>query len=295
VLTRESLHGAPRPAPGRVVATRAREVAGTLAICLERDGAAERIRVTARHPFATPDGWVEAQALRTGDSVLCVDGAAATVASLEHDESPTTVHNVEVAPGHAYYVGVCGALVHNWCEDLSITHLERLLDAPGSGLRRDVHPSTGRPIREPGYQNGLPLNRGNKQAYYTKQLGNSTFPDSVATRVADGKKVAFEMKTPDRFETVGGYFSRPGVQSHVLAQHAGRLLHLPRGTEKILVVDLRQCKQSIDGALEDLSRVLSGPNSLYAPESRNLWDGVQFLTGTADTFSLSGIKQIPLG
>ena len=78
---------------------------------------------TSTHPFFVPErGWVEAEALRPGDRLERVDGAAAVVEravpQLLASELPT--HNLRVAAVHTYFVHTAAGpvLVHNGGDDL---------------------------------------------------------------------------------------------------------------------------------------------------------------------------------
>lgn len=47
------------------------------------------------------------------------NGELVTVEWVQHEilESPIKVYNFEVEDFHTYFVGECGVLVHNWCQD----------------------------------------------------------------------------------------------------------------------------------------------------------------------------------
>ncbi len=47
------------------------------------------------------------------------NGELVTVEWVQHEilESPIKVYNFEVQDFHTYFVGECGVLVHNWCQD----------------------------------------------------------------------------------------------------------------------------------------------------------------------------------
>ena len=81
------------------------------------------------------------------------------------------------------------------------------------------------------------------------------------------------------------------MQSWVLEQHGGRVLHLPTGTPSYLVVDIRQTGQTIPEALADLSRALRNYGRMG--DARQLWAGVRFMTGPRNAPVLSGVYTIP--
>jgi len=218
--------------------------------------------------------------------------------------------------------GVPEGVIGGWRDRLpyeseSQATMEALLDATGT-FHRLRHSRSGNLIREPGFSGGQSLDRGRRGAYYSRQLSESTFPDIYGHDVTLGADVAMEIKTPGEFDTVYSYFNQPHIRDHVLNQHGGRELHLPRQNildptgraaalppggvpHNYLVVDLRFCRQSIPEALNDLSQVLRsyrgvGPGG----DARHIWDGVRFLTGpmgvgrqTRTLATLSPVMQIP--
>lgn len=183
--------------------------------------------------------------------------------------------------------GVIGA----WFEGYSQGQLERLVDAPGSGLVRSTHPSTGTVISEPGFRGGTALNMGRKQALAARRLGGATFPDVFATESATGRQLAMELKTVRPGDSVATHFRQPMVSRDILREHGGRIDNLPPGTPSYLVVDIRQANQSIPQALSDLSTVLR--NYADVGDARRLWSGVRFMTGPTDAPILSGVYTIP--
>jgi hypothetical protein len=176
-------------------------------------------------------------------------------------------------------------------ESKSQGDLERLLDASGT-FQRQQHSTSGNAISEPGFKGGQSIDRGRRGAYFSRQLGNATFPDIYGRDLAAGASVSMEIKTPGPLDTVSTYFSQRHISQHVLAQHGGRLEHLPTGSVQYLVVDLRFCKQPIPEALDQLSRAL---RAYSQGDARRLWSGVRFMTGPLDGTppTLSGVLQIP--
>lgn len=73
------------------------------------------IEVTPQHPFWVDGrGWVEAQALRPGMSLLAHDGSRPDVtAATEKEVAPTKVWNFTVDTAHTYQVSGASLLVHN--------------------------------------------------------------------------------------------------------------------------------------------------------------------------------------
>lgn len=176
-------------------------------------------------------------------------------------------------------------------ESKSQGDLERLLDSSGT-FQRQQHSTSGNPISEPGFKDGQSIDRGRRGAYFSRQLGNTTFPDIYGRDLAAGASVSMEIKTPGPFDTVSTYFTQRHVSQHVLTQHGGRLEHLPAGSVQYLVVDLRFCRQPVPEALDQLSRAL---RDYPQGDARRLWSGVRFMTGPLDGTppTLSSVMQIP--
>ena len=176
-------------------------------------------------------------------------------------------------------------------ESKSQGDLERLLDNSGT-FQRQQHSTSGNPISEPGFSRGQSIDRGRRGAYYTGQLGTSTFPDIYGRDLQAGVNLSMEIKTPGPTDTVSTYFTQRHISQNILTQHGGRLEHLPAGTAQYLVVDLRFCGQPIPEALNQLSRTL---RNYPGGDARRLWSGVRFLTGRLDGSppALSAVLQIP--
>ena len=69
------------------------------------DSKETKIDTTTNHPFYVQGtGWIPAKDLKTGDSLVLVDGRIAEVFSVEVEEleSPVTVYNFEVEDYHTY-------------------------------------------------------------------------------------------------------------------------------------------------------------------------------------------------
>jgi hypothetical protein len=122
-------------------------------------------------------------------------------------------------------------------ESKSQGDLERLLDSSGT-FQRQQHSTSGNPISEPGFSRGQSIDRGRRGAYYTGQLGTSTFPDIYGRDLQAGVNLSMEIKTPGPTDTVSTYFTQRHISQNILTQHGGRLEHLPAGTAQYLV-DLR--------------------------------------------------------
>jgi hypothetical protein len=78
--------------------------------------AAGPIVTTPEHPFArVGSGWTAAGDLASGDRIVTADEAepAIVLRSETRQVEPTSVYNLTVEPGHAYYVGVDRLLAHN--------------------------------------------------------------------------------------------------------------------------------------------------------------------------------------
>ena len=76
---------------------------------------ADVLLATAEHPFWTARGWVGAQDLVPGDSVLVLGDEWAYVEEVMTTAGRTVVYNFEVEEFHTYFVGAQGAWVHNEC------------------------------------------------------------------------------------------------------------------------------------------------------------------------------------
>jgi hypothetical protein len=183
--------------------------------------------------------------------------------------------------------GVIGA---SWGESVSQVQLEALLDVQGSGTTRYTHPTSGRPISEPGFRGGAPIDMGRAQARAAGNLRGATFPDVFGTEAA-GRQVAMELKTPRQGETVASFFLRQDVMESFVVEIGGRVEHLPPGTAQVLVVDLRQTGQTVQQALSDLSTVLR--NYGNRGDWRRVFEGARFITGSFSNPTLSPLQAIP--
>jgi hypothetical protein len=161
---------------------------------------------------------------------------------------------------------------------------EQIYDRPGSGLERLRHPRSGNRISEPGFRNGVSLDRGRPPPHV--RIADVTWPDLYGTRTATGLPEAIELKILYPGETVASKFRNPEIVKQIVEQHAGRIKHLPPGVPSYLLVDIRQSNQSIAEALRDLSAVLR-------PGMRDFWAGVRFVTGPVTNPQISSTYQIP--
>lgn len=101
-----------------VVDTFSREIAESYII----DCGDIEVETTAEHPFYVQNqGWVIAQELVVGDTLISEDGSILTIDNVnfvQHDQ-PVQVYNFEVEDYHTYFVGENGEdnfiLVHNSC------------------------------------------------------------------------------------------------------------------------------------------------------------------------------------
>ncbi|NET24404.1 polymorphic toxin-type HINT domain-containing protein [Okeania sp. SIO1I7] len=73
----------------------------------------EVIATTPEHEFYTANGWVEAEDLQIGETLVRLGGKVATVTDLESRPDSTRVYNFEVDEAHTYYVSGNRVLVHN--------------------------------------------------------------------------------------------------------------------------------------------------------------------------------------
>jgi hypothetical protein len=97
-----------------------------LSATLRIDLGGDLVIATGIHRFWSADrGWVMARELKPGDRVRTVGGLV-TVRSVK-DDLDQLVYNLEVARGGSFFVGQCGALVHDTSEVRSIN---RPFDAP---------------------------------------------------------------------------------------------------------------------------------------------------------------------
>jgi len=79
----------------------------------------EEITTTPEHEFYTANGWIEAEDLSVGDTLVRLRGKTATVTDLESRDS-TRVYNFEVDEAHTYYVSDKQVLVHNPSGDCNV-------------------------------------------------------------------------------------------------------------------------------------------------------------------------------
>ncbi|MGK7873013.1 MAG: polymorphic toxin-type HINT domain-containing protein [Xenococcaceae cyanobacterium] len=73
----------------------------------------EEIETTPEHEFYASRGWTKAKDLEIGDSLVSLDGQAATISNFELIQTNTQVYNFEVEQAHTYYVSDQRILVHN--------------------------------------------------------------------------------------------------------------------------------------------------------------------------------------
>ncbi len=87
-----------------------------LAESTDSAGRTETLTTTAEHPFwVRHDGWRAAAELEPGDEVYTSRGGWLKVTSGTWLAERRTVHNLEVAGHHTYFVGEAGVWVHNTC------------------------------------------------------------------------------------------------------------------------------------------------------------------------------------
>ncbi|MBP0018798.1 MAG: VCBS repeat-containing protein [Cyanobacteria bacterium SBLK] len=73
----------------------------------------ETVTTTPEHEFYTANGWVEAEHLHEGDTLVRLGGKTAMVTDVEKHQDSTRVYNFEVDEAHTYYVSRQELLVHN--------------------------------------------------------------------------------------------------------------------------------------------------------------------------------------
>ena len=83
------------------------------------------VTTTAEHPFLTPDGWLRADELRTGTSVVTPSGLE--VVEESHARGDTaTVYNLHVDhPAHTYLIGTARWVVHNFKSAIDLADIGR--------------------------------------------------------------------------------------------------------------------------------------------------------------------------
>lgn len=76
------------------------------------------IKSTPKHPYLTNEGWVEADNLKAGISILAADNTYKVVDSVKYIElnEPVTTYNLCVDDNHTYLVGENQLVVHNRCK-----------------------------------------------------------------------------------------------------------------------------------------------------------------------------------
>ncbi|MBP0018799.1 MAG: pre-peptidase C-terminal domain-containing protein [Cyanobacteria bacterium SBLK] len=73
----------------------------------------ETITTTPKHEFYTANGWVEAEHLHEGNTLVRLGGKTETVTEVALHQDSTRVYNFEVETAHTYYVSREELLVHN--------------------------------------------------------------------------------------------------------------------------------------------------------------------------------------
>jgi len=124
----------------------------------------EEIVTTPEHEFYTANGWIEAEDLQIGDTLVQLGGKTATLSDLEPHQDSTRVYNFEVDEVHTYYVSGKELLVHNPCNKQEAQRLEEQYN-----IR---HPT-------PGKKRAIAIAdlNGKEQVYSVS--GNQVYPDAV--------------------------------------------------------------------------------------------------------------------
>lgn len=108
-----------------VIMTHHRSTTGLMQITLNTS---EILRCTCNHPFYTREGWIEAEFLQPGDSVLSRRGWVNVVEAMPmRMATPVDVFNLDVAFPHTYSVGQAGIVVHN-CHHAPAPSYRKILD-----------------------------------------------------------------------------------------------------------------------------------------------------------------------
>jgi hypothetical protein len=92
---------------GKVTWTKAAPSREHLEIALEN---ASTLRVTDQHPIATPDGFIKAGKLTSGDTVLTRSGQS-VIKSVSQRRAAATIYDLSIEPGNVFFAE--GVLVHN--------------------------------------------------------------------------------------------------------------------------------------------------------------------------------------
>jgi len=103
----------------------------------------EEIVTTPGHPFyVVSKGWVGADELKVGDSLIVYKGKQVVVekVKLELLSTPVTVYNFEVEDFHTYYVGENSVLVHNkgcGLNKLADSYIKKTLKLDAHAIKRE--------------------------------------------------------------------------------------------------------------------------------------------------------------
>lgn len=124
--------------------------------------------------------------------------------------------------------------------------------------------------------------------------------DLPAIREAIGadpeRLVLLDVEAPAKGEELAPYFrreARPILMRYLERFRAFTEQAQDRPIQRVLVLDLRGSGVAHRDALDTLSQVLREAGTLFAPDSRGLWDKVRFLEGDDTAPSLSDGFQIP--
>ncbi len=78
------------------------------------DGTTTRLGVTSEHPmFVAGKGWLPVGEVEAGDKIRDAALCELLVLSVEADDNPQRVHNLEIADAHTYFAGELEAWGHN--------------------------------------------------------------------------------------------------------------------------------------------------------------------------------------
>jgi len=96
-------------------------------------GLDEVLHPTPNHRVFSLDrgDYIPAEELRAGERLRTKTGQVISVASVNLNPEPQRVYNLEIEGEHHYFVGECGVLVHNGCEQLRFAFMEEEEAAAG--------------------------------------------------------------------------------------------------------------------------------------------------------------------
>ncbi|MCH7736788.1 MAG: hypothetical protein IH872_05225 [Chloroflexi bacterium] len=247
-------------------------------------GETANIHTTQGHYFATDKGYRAAGRLSKGAKILRADGSFAEVTGVASLSGPIEVFNFEVPADHNYFVSPLDILVHNTCicsEGVSQGTAENLLEQEGFPFyhRDGTFGSKNHPdfLPEPVLLDRAPTGQAGRN-----RLG-ARVPSGRGTRRPDiygevnGVKTTYEIKLPKVDESTLSHFQKN--RESILKQANTSWENYPAGNH-MLMVDIRNTGQSLDGALGDLTTFIQEGN--FRALSEAYGGGVRFIHEAAD-------------